>query len=157
MDLTKLVWLVVILAIGGGVWLFTDGGMDNRYEAATKSLVGNDPDQDIIDEAVLSKYGGTLLSTFRYEKAKKFYTASIDRYGPAGKNYWYNLEQLAKCEEKLGNDMRTLEILHGLWLENGDAHDERVSSRSQLKPRILQLIELNGLLEGNYPMKDQRR
>lgn len=157
MDLSKVVWLVVIVAIGGGVWLFTDGGMNKMYEQSTKSLVGNNPEQDVIDEAALSKYGDTLLTTFRYEKAKKFYTAAIERYGANGRNYWINLEHLARCEEKLGNELQTINILHQLWVQDGDSYDERVSSRLQLKPRITKLIELNGLSPKDFPMEEPRR
>ena len=157
MDLSKVVWVVVIGAIVGGVWLFTDGGMNKAYEESTKSLVGNNPDQDVIDEAVLSKYGDTCLATLRYEKAKKFYTAATERYGASGKNYWWNMQQLAKCEEKLENEMATMQILHMLWVEDGDAHDERVSSRPQIKARLTKLIELNGLHEKDFPMKEKRR
>ena len=157
MDLSKVVWAVVIAAVCGGVWLFTEGGQNKVYEQATKNLVGNDPDQDVIDEAALSKYGDTLLTTFRYEKAKKFYSASLDRYGTDGKNYWWNLQQIARCEEKLDNPEGAIDILYKLWIEDGDAYDNRVSSRNVLKLRIEKLVELNDLNILNYPMSERRK
>jgi hypothetical protein len=157
MDLSKIVWVIVILAVGGGIWSLTDGGQDKVFEEATKRLVGNDPDQDVIDEAALSKYGDLNLSTFRYEKAKKFYTAAVERYGSNGKNYWWNWQQLAKCEEKLDNTKVAVDILYMLWLQDGDAHDQRVSSREQLKTRIKNLVELNDLNILNYKMDERRR
>jgi hypothetical protein len=157
MDLSKVVWIVVIAAIAGGVWLFTDGGMNKAYEEATKNLVGNDPDQDVIDEAILSKYGDTCLGTFRYDKAKKFYKAATERYGINGKNYWWNMQQLAKAYEKSDNEAATIGILYMIWQEDGDAYDERVSSRPQLKARLTKLVELNGLDIRDYPMEEIRR
>ncbi|MFP6598802.1 MAG: hypothetical protein VCC01_15195 [Candidatus Hydrogenedentota bacterium] len=156
MDLSKIVWVIVILVVVGGAWLLTDGGQDKVYEDATSRLVGNDPDQDVIDEAALSKYGDLNLSMFRHEKAKKFYTAAVERYGTEGKNYWWNWQQLAKCEEKLDNAKGAVDILYNLWLKDGDAFDQRVSSRENLKNRIKNLVELNDLNILNYPM-DARR
>jgi len=110
MDMTKIVWAVVVVVILGGGWLFTTGGMNKAYEQATKNLVGNNPEQDVIDEAVLSKYGGYNLSLFRYEQAKRFYSTSINRYGPTGKNYWWNLQQLALCEENMENPQASVPL-----------------------------------------------
>jgi hypothetical protein len=155
MDMTKIVWAVVVVVILGGGWLFTTGGMNKAYEQATKNLVGNNPEQDVIDEAVLSKYGGYNLSLFRYEQAKKFYSTSINRYGPTGKNYWWNLQQLALCEENMENPQASVTILYNLWLEDGDAYDERVSNRDQLALRITKLVELNELRISDYPTDER--
>ncbi len=154
MDLSKIFWCVVIGVILLAGWLMTTSGMEKIYQNATKNLVGNDPDQDIIDEATLSKYGGLQQSMFRYENAKLFYTTSIDRYGMDGQNYWANLHQVARCELKLENDLEALKIFYDLWLDNAHLEDKRVPSRNVLKSRIQQLIELNDLQEYNYPMKE---
>ncbi|MFP6581209.1 MAG: hypothetical protein VCD00_01495 [Candidatus Hydrogenedentota bacterium] len=153
MDMSKIVWLVVIVAIVGGGWLLTGSGMDKMYDRATSELPGNDPDQDIIDEATLSKYGGFNISMMRYEQAKKFYTASIDRYGKDGKNYWWNVYQLARVEEKLGNEPGAIPLLHHLWLEDGDQYDERVPGQDILHSRLVKLLELNEELMRDYSMR----
>lgn len=156
MDLSKVILSIVVFVFFVGSLLLTNAGMNQAYENSTKILVGNDPDQDVIDEAVLSKYGGINFSMFRYEKAKKFYTASVKRYGENGRNYWWNLEQLAACEEKLGNDEAAVVLLHQLWMADGEKHDSRVSDRKELERRATELIQLNGFDEWDYPMIERR-
>ncbi|PCJ53775.1 MAG: hypothetical protein COA73_14960 [Candidatus Hydrogenedentota bacterium] len=145
MDLSKVKWVVIVLVVVGGGWLVTEGGMDYVFNAATEELPGNDPEKDVIDEASLSKYGGFLLSTFRYTKAKIFYTAAIERYGPEGGNYYWNIYQLARCEEKMGNYESAVLLLRELHNVDGDAFDERVPGRDTLKLRIMKLVETHDL------------
>lgn len=154
MDLSKLIWFIVIIALLGGGWLLTTGGMEKMYKDATKNLPGNDPAQDIKDEAILSKYGGFQQTLFRYQNAKIFYSAAIDRYGEEGANYWSNLHQLGKCEEKLDNEIVALKIYYTLWEADASTLDNRVPNRNVLKRRIDQLVALNDLYAEDYPMKE---
>ena len=153
MDMSKIVWLVVIVAIVGGGWLLTGSGMDKMYENATSSMPGNDPEKDKVDEATLSKYAQYNLTLFRYEKAKQFYTAALERYGTNGANYWWNVYQLARVEEKLENYPDTIELLYLLWVNDGDQFDERVPNRDTLQRRITTLCEVNDIPVTNYSFR----
>ena len=144
MDLSKLKWVLIAAIVIGGGWLVTEGGVNWVYKKATEATPGTNPEKDKIDESTLSRYGGFLLSTFRYEKAKKFYQSAIDRY-PDGDKLWWNYYQMARCEEKLYNYQRAADILHMLWTEDADQYDERVPGRPRLKLRLDTLIELNDL------------
>ena len=146
MDLSKLKWVLIAAVVIGGGWLVTEGGINWVYKNATEDTPGADPEKDKIDESTLSRYGGFLLTTFRYEKAKDFYQTAIDRY-PDGDNLWWNYYQMARCEEKLYNYQRAADILHMLWLEDSDQYDERIPDQSTLKRRLDLLIELNDLDE----------
>lgn len=153
MDLSKLVWLIVIVAVVGGGWLLTTGGMEKVYTNATDDLIGNDPEQDIKDEAILSKYGGFQQTLFRFDNAKRFYTAAIE-HGPEAENYWANLHQLGRCEEELGNEATAIDIYYDLWQEDASQYDNRVPARDALKSKIERLIGLNDMNIYNYPMRD---
>ena len=144
MDLSKLKWVLIAAIVIAGGWLVTEGGVNWVYKKATEATPGTNPEKDKIDESTLSRYGGFLLSTFRYEKAKKFYQSAIDRY-PDGDKLWWNYYQMARCEEKLYNYQRAADILHMLWTEDADQYDERVPGRPRLKLRLDTLIELNDL------------
>lgn len=144
MDLSKLKWVFIIVVVVGAGWLLSTGGINWVYNNATKGVVGEDLDKDRVNEATLSRYGGFLLSTFRYEQAKKFYQTAIDRY-PEGANLWWNTYQMARCEENLEEYQHAADILHMLWQENADAIDERVPDQNTLKHRLDQLVELHDL------------
>ena len=144
MDLSKLKWVIIAAIVIGGGWLVTEGGINWVYNNATKSTPGADFEKDNIDEKTLSRYGGFLLTTFRYEKAKNFYQTAIDRY-PEGASRWWNYYQMARCEERLGDYQRAADILHMLWTENADQYDERVPDMATLKLRLDKLVEINEL------------
>ncbi len=144
MDLSKLKWVFIAAIVIGGGWLVTEGGITWVYNNATEATPGTDPEKDKTDENTLSRYGGFLLTTFRYERAKKFYQAAIDRY-PDGDNLWWNYYQMARCEERLFNYQRAADILHMLWTENADQYDERVPDVATLQLRLDKLIEVNDL------------
>jgi tetratricopeptide (TPR) repeat protein len=150
MDLSKLKWVVIILVVVGGGWLLTSGGINWVYNQATDAVPGVDPAKDKTDEAMLSKYGGFLLTTFRYEGAKKFYRTAVERY-PEGANAWWNYYQLARCEEKLGNYKEACDILFMLWEQNADQYDERVPDMATLRLRLDKLIEIHELPHHWYP------
>lgn len=144
MDLSKLKWVVIIVIVVGGGWLLTSGGISWAFKNATEAVPGEDIARDETDEATLSKYGGFLFLTFRYEQAKKFYKTAIDRY-PEGKNAWNNYYNLANCEDKLANYQETAVILHMLWQADADQYDERVPDVSTLRLRLDKLIEVHEL------------
>ena len=144
MDLSKIKWVFIAAVVIGGGWLVTEGGITWVYNNATEASPGTDPEKDKSDESTLSRYGGFLLTTFRYERAKKFYQAAIDRY-PDGDNLWWNYYQMARCEERLFNYQRAADILHMLWTENADQYDERVPDVATLQLRLDKLIEVNDL------------
>ncbi len=144
MDLSKLKWVFIIVIVIGGGWLVTAGGINWVYGNATKATPGVDADKDSVDESTLTRYGGFLLSTFRYNKARHFYNTAIERY-PNGTNVWWNYYQMARCEEKLENYQEAANILHMLWLEDADQYDERVPGMATLKLRLDNLVEIHGL------------
>lgn len=144
MDLSKLKWVLIAAVVIGGGWLVTEGGINWVFKNATEDTPGADPERDKTDEATLSRYGGFLLSTFRYERAKTFYQAAINRY-PDGENLWWNYYQMARCEEKLYDYQSAADILHMLWLEDADQYDKRVPGKPALRLRLDTLIEMHEL------------
>ena len=152
MNLAKPLMLIVFLALGFGIYMMTGPGVDKAYKEATAAMPGNDPERDKIDEEVLSKYGGYMMNMMRYEKAKEFYMAAVERYGVNGKNFWYNQFQIAQIDEELGNYKEAITRFHMLWQQDGDSNDERVPNRDMLKGRTVKLIEVNGLDVRDYPM-----
>ena len=157
MDLSKVKWVLIIVVVIGGGWLVTQGGIDYMYNKATKNLPGNNPSQDVLDEASLSKYGGFLLATFRYSQARAFYTSALDRYGVEGNNFYYNNFQLARCEEKLQNYREAVTILDNLYAIDADQFDERIPSQDSLKLRIMRLVEMHDLVDMDLEAMDSRR
>ena len=141
MDLSKVKWVVIAAVVIGVGWLLTSGGINWVYNNATKDTPGVDANKDKANEATLSRYGGFLLMTFRYERAKKFYQTAIDRY-PEGQNVWWNLYQKARCEEHLDNIKGSADILYTLWLNDADQFDERVPDKATLRLRLDKLVEM---------------
>ena len=150
MDLSKLKWAVVILVVFGGGWLATEGGVNWAYNRATAATPGQDEAKDRSDEATLARYGGFLLATFRYERAKTFYDTALNRY-PAGKNNYWIRYQLARCEDKLGNIQREVDLLFGLYEIDADQFDERIPGQNELALRIQKLVEVNDLPDPFIP------
>jgi len=144
MDLSKVKWVVIIAIVVGGGWLLTSGGVNWAYNKATSGTPGQDASADARNEALLSRYGGFLLATFRYERAKDFYTAAITNF-PGGKNAYYNMYQLARCEDKLGNYQAEVDILTRLYEVEAVQYDTRVANQNKLKLRIEKLVEVHEL------------
>ena len=151
MDLSKVKWIVIIAVVVGAIFLASGPGVNAMYNRATKAVVGQDPTRDAADEATLSKYGGYLTTLLQYEKAEKFYSASIDRYGPDGKNFWWNIYKRARCYEKMRKYEDAVGDLYFLWREDGDSYDERVPENYILKNRIAKLIEVHQFDSNMYP------
>lgn len=156
MDLTWLKWLVIIALIFGIGWAVTDGGINYAYKKATSGEIGVNPDVDQTKETTLTRYAGFLLATFRYEKAKKFYTAAITNF-PAGKNRYWNRYQLARCEEKLKNWQNAADVLYQLHQVDANQYDHRVPNQATLKLRIEKLVQVHDLADPFDPLSAQFR
>ncbi len=142
MDLTWLKWLVIILVIVGVIWLFTSGGvnyMENKF-----SQPAADDAAAVVNEAGLSKLGGFLLGTFRYDRARQVFEKAVDGY-PEGANYYYNYYRLVKCYEKLGRYQDAVDVLADLSARDAHTIDERVPESSNLDLRCGKLIEIHEL------------
>jgi hypothetical protein len=72
MDLSKVFWIEVFVAMIGGGYMLTTKSMKKAYQNATSTLPDNDPVRDATDEATLTKYGEFQQTIFRYQNAKIF-------------------------------------------------------------------------------------
>ena len=141
MDLSGLKWPLIIAAVVGLGWLFTEGGVNWMYTKATANTPGQDAEQDKFDEATLSRVGGYLQRMWRYEKATKFFETACERY-PSGENYWYNVYRLHTCYERRGDPQRALELLEYLMAEGASEIDSRVPVNDNLGLRANKLREV---------------
>ena len=138
MDLSWMKWPLIIIVVVGIGWLLSAGGVDYMEGRYTKATPGDDEDKDISDEAGLSRLGGYMLATFRYQKAYGLYKKAVTRY-PDGKNYWYNYYQMARCAERLEKYAEANDILHMLQDNDADSEDQRVPDNDTLRLRIQKL------------------
>jgi hypothetical protein len=144
MNLSWLKWVAIVAVVVGVGFIFTSAGTSFVYNRATGDTPGVNATTDKSHEAMLSKYAGFLMATFRYSDAKKFYMAAIQRY-PAGANRYWNRYQLARAHEKLDENKEAAELLLYLWEEDAIQYDARVANKNELKLRIEKLIEVNDL------------
>jgi len=140
MDISKIVWPLVIVAVLGLGWLVTEGGVNYQFKKYNEGATGTDPEKDALQEKGLSKLAGFLMTTFRYQKAADTYNAAIDRF-PNGENVWWNSYQLARCQEKLKNFDEAVRLLVFIRDQDGDSHDERIPGFDNLNLRIQKLVE----------------
>ena len=150
MDMSKLVWAFAIVAVIVVGWLLTSGGTEFMYKQYTESTPGVDEAQDKRDEAGLSRLGGYLLRTFRYERAAEVYEAAIKRY-PNSKNYYMNIYNQAKAYQKMEEWEKAADNLMYLRDVDGDQYDERVPNFDQLNGELSRIVEVHGLLPSKYP------
>jgi tetratricopeptide (TPR) repeat protein len=146
MDLSKFKWPLIIAAVAGAIWLITDPGVNYMYNKFTADEPGADAKRDEMNEAGLSRLGGFLLMTFRYERAGQVFNAALERY-PQGKNALYNYYRTAKCEEKQGNYAKCVTILQDLRDQDASSKDDRVPTADVLQLRIDKLVEVHELGE----------
>lgn len=144
MDLSFLKWPVIIVAVVGVGWLFTEGGTNYIYKSSIEAQPGADPDQDKVDESRLTSLATYLMTIFRYEKAKQVLESAYKRY-PEGEHAWYNYYRLARMEEKLKNYQRAADIIHELWQKDAKQFDDRIPPKPELHLRLQTLIEVHGL------------
>jgi hypothetical protein len=141
MDLSGLKWpliIVVVVAIG---WLGSSGGINWMISQSTDAVPGADATQDARDEQRLTSVAGYLLTLWRYEKAAEVMLLSIDRYGEAGKNYWYNYYRMAKCYEKMGRPGEAVNTLMEVMRQRPQITDDRVPGWDNLKLRATKIAE----------------
>ena len=143
MDVSKILYPLIIAAVLGLGWLLTSGGVNYQFKKYSEPSTG-DVEADSVKEAGLTKLGGFLMFTFRYEKAGQCFDTALTNY-PDGKNYWYNYYRLAKCKEKAEKWGEAVSILIRLRDENAIEMDDRVPDQATLDGRIQKLIEVHEL------------
>lgn len=146
MDLSRLKWPIIILVVVGAGWLLTAPGINYMHTRFTSGQPGVDPARDLRNEAGLSRLGGFLVKTFRYEKGYQVLNDACTLY-PGGPNFWNNQYRMAKCLEKMGNYHGAVQTLQMLMGNNANAIDARVPGFDVLKLRTDKLIEVHGLGE----------
>lgn len=146
MDLSRLKWPLIIGLVILAWWIISDPGVDFMRNQYLKGTPGENAEADVTNEAGLSRLGGFLLKTLRYQRANQVFMDALTLY-PQGKNALYNQYRLAKCKEKLGEIEESILLLRDL--EEIDAHsiDNRVAESSNLKLRADKLMEQHELGE----------
>ena len=142
MDLSGLKWPLIIAAVVGLGWLGTSGGVSWMYGNFTKATPGVDLDQDLRDEAGLTKLAGYTFHLWRWEKTIIIIETALDRYGEGAPNYWFNLERLSTCYERIGDYQTSYNILQELMNVNAHEIDERVGNFDNLNLRASKLREM---------------
>lgn len=150
MDLSRFKWPVIILVVAAVIWLTTDQGVSYMHRKFMSGPVGADPKKDELNEAGLTRLGGFLMSTYRFQRAVRVFEDAIRRY-PKGKNYYYNYFRLGKCKQELGNPQEAVRIYEELFQKDANSIDSRVATRDQLRLRIDKLKELHELGEIGRP------
>lgn len=145
MDLSGLKWPLIIVAIVGIGWLGTSGGIQWMYGNFTKAAPGVDVNQDIRDEAGLTKLAGYTYFLWKWKETIAIIETSMERYGDGAPNYWYNMERLSNCYDRIGNYKMSLEILELLMRARAWEVDPRVPNREQLNLRANTLREMHEL------------
>tara|TARA_R110001592_G_scaffold24043_1_gene93422 strand:- start:1813 stop:2250 length:438 start_codon:yes stop_codon:yes gene_type:complete len=145
MDLSGLKWPFIIVVIVGIGWLATSGGVNWMYGKYTAASPGVDAQQDLRDEAGLTSLAGYTYILWKWETTIQIIEVSIDRYGENGPNYWYNLERLSSCYDRIGQYQVSVDILRELMDANAHEIDERVGNFDALNLRAAKLIEMHEL------------
>lgn len=142
MDLSGLKWPLIIVVIVGGGWLATSGGLRWMYGNFTAAAPGVDLQQDLRDEAGLTKIGGYTFFLWKWEQTIYILETAISRYGEEAPNYWFNLERLSTCYERIGDYQSSFDILQQLMNANAHEIDERVANFDNLNLRASKLKEM---------------
>ncbi|HOJ33579.1 MAG TPA: tetratricopeptide repeat protein [Candidatus Hydrogenedentes bacterium] len=143
MDLSRVKWVALAALVVLLGWLFTEPGISYLHRKFT-SDPGGDPKQAELNELGLSRLGGFLLRTLRYEWAERVFEDALRLY-PDGKNSRYVLYRLAKVKEKRGDYRAAVAILERLMYENAHAIDDRVPNNDVLNLRRNKLVETHEL------------
>lgn len=144
MDVSKIVWPIVIVAVIGVCWLLTSSGVNYMFERFTSAVPGEDADKDESYEAGLTRLGGFLVRTFRNEKANEVLLAAVERY-PNGENVWYNYLRLARCAQRMDEIERSVSYLSLLIENDATQYDDRIPNSEILTVRRQLLMEMHGL------------
>jgi len=145
MDLSGLKWPLIIAAVVGIGWLGTSGGVTWMYGNFTEAAPGVDLEQDLRDEAGLTKLAGYTYHLWKWRVTRDIIETSIARYGEAGPNYWFNLERLSTCYERIGDYQTSVDILEELMRAKAHELDERVGNFDNLNLRASKLREMHEL------------
>lgn len=145
MDLGKLKWPLIIAAVVLVFWLASNGGVNYMVTKFTTAVPGQDQERDRLDEAGLSRFGGYLMYTFQFDKAASVLELAVDRYGPLGANYWYNLYRLSKCYDRLKRYRESYDILTMLVDNDASQFDKRVPDSQIMRVTATRLQEVQGL------------
>ena len=147
MDLSGLKWPLIILVVALAIWLVSEGGVNFMFSKFTATDVEQQSEETrVAYEAGLSRLGGFLLFTFRYDKAKEVIETTLERY-PEGKNVLHNQYRLAKCLEKEGDYKGSVNILVELRDMQAHVYDERVPDTDVLNLRLNKLAETHNIAE----------
>lgn len=145
MDLSGLKWPAIILVVAIVGWLLSSGGVNWMIGNFSKSTVGQDAKRDIRDEAGLSRVGGFLYSTWRWEKAAYVFDLARSRYSTTGKNYYYNTYRLARCYDRLKRYQETVNLYRELSGVEAHSIDRRVPYTDSIIKWTQELVEMHGL------------
>ena len=142
MDLSGLKWPLIIAAIVGIGWMGTSGGVTWMFGNFTKAAPGVDMAQDLRDEAGLTKLAGYTYHLWKWRTTIDIIETAIERYGDAGPNYWFNLERLSTCYERIGEYQVSYGLLQELIQANANEIDARVGNVDNLSLRAAKLREM---------------
>lgn len=142
MDLSGLKWPMIIAVLVGTGWLFTSGGVNWMYGKFTAAAPGVDLAQDTRDEAGLTKLAGYTYHIWKWRTTISIIETSIARYGQNAPNYWFNMERLSTCYERIGDYQTSFDILQGLIQADAHQYDERVGNMDNLALRASKLKEM---------------
>lgn len=142
MDLSGLKWPLILVVIVGVGWLGTKGGVAWMYGKFTEATPGVDLDQDLRDEAGLTRLGGYTFHLWQWERTIDILETAINRYGENAPNYWYNMERLASCYDRVGEFQISYDILQELMRANAHEIDDRVPNFDALNLRANKLKEM---------------
>ncbi|MCF6284797.1 MAG: hypothetical protein L3K26_06380 [Candidatus Hydrogenedentes bacterium] len=142
MDLSGLKWPAIIVVIVGLGWLFTSGGVNWMYGNLTAASPGIDEQQDLRDEAGLTSLAGYTYHIWKWRATIDIIETSVERYGEWGPNYYFNLERLSTCYERIGDQQTSYNILRDLMDANAHEIDSRVGNNDNLSMRAAKLREM---------------
>lgn len=142
MDLSGLKWPMIIVAVVGIGWLGTSGGVSWMYNNFTASQPGVDQAQDLRDEAGLTKLAGYTYHLWKWKKTIIIIETAIQRYGEQAPNYYFNLERLSTCYERIGDYQTSYNLIKELMRVDAHQYDERVGNFDNLNLRANKLKEM---------------
>lgn len=142
MDLSGLKWPITIAIIVGIGWLATSGGVNWMYGKFTAASPGVDEQQDLRDEAGLTKLAGYTYHIWKWRATINIIETSHTRYGEWGPNYWFNLERLSTCYERIGEYQTAYNILRELMSAEAWEIDSRVGNLDNLALAASKLKEM---------------
>jgi hypothetical protein len=142
MDLSGFKWPLIIAALVGTGWLFTSGGVNWMYGRFTAATPGVDVAQDTRDEAGLTKLAAYTYHIWKWRACIDIIETSVARYGQNAPNYWFNMERLSTCYERVGEYQTAVNILDELIRVDAHQFDERVGNFDNLSLRVSKLKEM---------------